>query len=253
MHKHLLHDSHHKQQGHGHSLKDSQTQKTSTETSHSRTGSPSPSYVVSPLRTFFDRCSPLPHKEPFMSIDPFRFYTPLSLSPFARCCSTHAQESHGDGDIEDYTVVSVRYLVYVRMYATITVAPHASTVRIYSHSKYSHVNFTCMIGCAYLCCTFRASCVYCSHNLNLSGSSMGAQSLGRRAHNIAQQASCCRSQTTGFHQMFLPLWLGSSSRGRVLSLCSRKRGKRIMCCWLCFFGESSFFCARGADTVSEPP
>ena len=61
MHKCLLHDSPHKQQGHGHSLKVSQTQKTSTETSHSRTGSPSPSYVISPLRTFFDRCSPLGH------------------------------------------------------------------------------------------------------------------------------------------------------------------------------------------------
>ena len=182
MHKRLLHDSPHKQQGHGHSLKVSQTQKTSTETTHSRTGSPSPSYVISPPPTFFDRCSPLghvyPHEEPFMSIDPFRFHTPLSLSPFARCRSTRAQETHGDGDIEDYTVVSVRYLVYVRMYATITVAPHASIVRIYSHSKYSHVNFTCMIGCASLRCTFCASCVYCSRDLNFSGSSMGAQSRG---------------------------------------------------------------------------
>ena len=191
--------------------------------------SPSLSYVISPLRTF--RCSPLghvySHEEPFIPIDPFRFHTLLSLSPFARCHSRRAHETHGDGDIEDYTVVSVRYLVYVRMYATITVAPHASTVRIYSHSKYSRVNFICMIGCASLRCTFRASCVYSSRGLKFSGSSTRAKPPGRRARNIARQASCCRSQRTGFHRMFLPLWLGSSSRGRVSSLCLRKRGKRF--------------------------
>ena len=61
MHKHLLHNSPHKQQGHSHSVKVSQTQKTSTETSHSHTGSPLPSYIISPLCTFFDHCSLLSH------------------------------------------------------------------------------------------------------------------------------------------------------------------------------------------------
>lgn len=154
-------------------------------------------------------------KSPFIPINPFHFHTPQSLSPFAWCCSAHVQGIHVDRDIADCAVISVWYLVYIRMYATITVTPHASTVRIYSHSKYSHINFTYMIGCTSLCCTFCVSCIYCSHDLNFSRSSMGAQSWGQRAHNIARQALCCCSQTTGFHWIFLPLWLGSSSHGRV--------------------------------------
>jgi hypothetical protein len=108
VHGRLLHDSPHKQQGHGHSPKVSQTQKNSAESSRSRTGSPvrspSPSRAISPLRTFFDRFSPLgrvySREEPFIPIDPFRFHTPLSLNPFARCCGTRSQQP-GEGDIEE--------------------------------------------------------------------------------------------------------------------------------------------------------
>ena len=102
----LHHDLPHEQ--HGHSPKVSQMQKNSAETSRSCTGSPvcSPSHwrVISPLRTFFDRFSPLGRvyscEEQFIPTDPFRFNTPLSFNPFARCCSSRAQQTHGDGDIE---------------------------------------------------------------------------------------------------------------------------------------------------------
>ena len=179
-------------------------------------------------------------KRPFIPINPLCFHPPQSLSPFT-CCSARMQGIHGDRDIADCAVILVWYLVYVCMYATITVTPHASTVCIYSHSKYSHINFTCMIGCASLQCTFCASCIYCSHNLNFSRSSMGAQSPGWRVHNIAWQALCCCSQKTGFHQMFLPLWLGSSSCGRVSSLCLSKRGKCLVCVCFASFLSHLFF------------
>jgi hypothetical protein len=83
---------------------------------------PSPSRAISPLRTFFDRFSPLgrvySREEPFIPIDPFRFHTPLSLNPFARCCGTRAQHTE-TGHRRGSAVVPVRHLVYVRMCAAL--------------------------------------------------------------------------------------------------------------------------------------
>ena len=80
-------------------------QKNSAESSPSHTSSlprsPSLSCAISSLCTFFECFSPLgrvySHVEPFISIDLFRFPTPLSCNPFEQCFRARAQP----GDVEE--------------------------------------------------------------------------------------------------------------------------------------------------------
>ena len=86
------------------------TRKNSAESSPSHTSSlprsPSLSRAISSLCTFFERFSPLgrvySRVKPFMSIDSFRFPTPLSCNPFTRCFRAWAQP----GDVEEATPAS---------------------------------------------------------------------------------------------------------------------------------------------------
>ncbi|KAN0127858.1 hypothetical protein V8E53_014305 [Lactarius tabidus] len=94
IHGRRLHDSPHKH-GHSHSPKVSQMQKNSAESSCSRTGSPvrSPSLsrVISPLRTLFDRFSPLSRD---YSAKGHSFPSIPSASP-PLCRSIHSRDAAG--------------------------------------------------------------------------------------------------------------------------------------------------------------
>ena len=179
-------------------------------------------------------------REPFIPIDPFRFYTPLSFSSLARCCSARAQETHGDRDIADCAVVSVRYLVYVYYSSSARFhSAHIFPLKILPRQFYLHDQL-------------RFPSLYFSRVLRIFQPGAEPQwIIDPCAQYHTREASCCRSQRTGFQRIFLPLWLGPSSRGRVSSLCLRKRGKRLTCCRPYFFRESPFSTALEARTLTS--
>ena len=96
-----------------HSPSFSQMKKNDAETSHSRTGSPvrspSPSHIISSRRTFFDHfstiCRVYSREEPFYPSIPSAS-PPLSHSTHSRDATARAQQTHGDGDVEEAATLS---------------------------------------------------------------------------------------------------------------------------------------------------
>jgi hypothetical protein len=142
VHGRPLYDSPHKQ-GHGHSPKVSQTQKNIAESSNPRTRSPicspSPSHVISPLRTFFDRFSPLGHvyfaKRPsYLSLPSASM--PICRSTHSRDAAVRARGKHVETGTWKRQCQHPSPTSRVRGHVFHSMAPHVSTACIYSLSTY---------------------------------------------------------------------------------------------------------------------
>jgi hypothetical protein len=196
------------QQGHGHSPKVSQTQKTalSPVATHRLTRTLTLSVVghitTAPiLRPFFPTQSIL--------IKPSRFHTSLSPNPFERCCGARSHRHEHGGDTEEAAPSSRSDMICrVRACACRYLALHASTARMYSLSTCSYDNFTCIPSYASPRCTFRASRVYSRtrlcRGLRSSASLMRAKQKGLMVCNIARRAPSCRSRRSRYPPNVLP-------------------------------------------------
>jgi hypothetical protein len=108
--------------------------------------------------------------------------------------------------------------VHVRAYRSW--APHASTMRIRSHSTHFPVSCTCIRSCGSLRFTFHESRAFSRtrrcRDLRFNGSSIWSKLWKRSMRMVELGLSGCLSLKSGFRQMSRLPWLGLSDRGKTL-------------------------------------